>query len=394
MERFDRTEEQRAVLAEICDLAEREAVDVVLIAGDLYDTYNPPIGATDNFYRHLKRLSANGQRAVVAIAGNHDSPHRIESPDPLARECGIFFAGYPHSHLARIRLDTGLAITQSAPGFIELELPRTPAPLRILLTPYANEARLRKALDERNSEHDLRQVLRAHWAELAEKYCDERGVNVLLAHLFMIGRGQEAPEEPEDEKPINIGGASAVFTENVPAAVQYVALGHLHRHQNMPGGPCPCVYSSSILGYSFAEAGQDKYAVIVEAEPGQTVTLRKEKLRAGRRLRRVEFESVDEAVAWLEDNPEPYVELTILTDYYLKGADRKRLTDAHPRIIGPIPKFRNPELVLPGITQAADPTRGREELFQDFFRFKHDGVAPGEEIMALFREILAKEDNP
>lgn len=390
LERFDRSAEQRAVLAEICEIADREAVDVVLIAGDLYDTFNPPIDATDNFYHHLKRLSANGRRPVIAIAGNHDSPHRIEAPDPLARECGIIFAGYPHSHVQPFSLDTGMEVLQSAPGFIELKLPNQKVPLRLLLTPYANESRFRKALSLDNPDADMRGLLSEHWQNLADEFCDDSGVNVLMAHLFMMKKGETVPEEPEDEKPINIGGAGAVHTENVPSQIQYVALGHLHRHQNMRGGPCPCVYSSSILEYSFAEAGQSKYVVIVDAEPGQPVEFRTEKLRDGRNLTKVEFEDVDEAVAWLQDNPEPYVELTIVTDTYLSGPDRKRITDAHDRIIGPIPRFRNPELLIPGLSQVADPTRSRKDLFKDFFQVKK-GQEPSEEIMDLFAEIVGKE---
>ncbi|MEM7038213.1 MAG: exonuclease subunit SbcD [Bacteroidota bacterium] len=391
LERFDRSAEQVAILGEICEIAEREAVDAVLIAGDLYDTYNPPIEATDNFYRHLKRLSDNGRRAVIAIAGNHDSPHRIEAPDPLARECGILFAGYPNSQIQPFALDTGLAVVQSAPGFIELQLPNCDCPLRLLLTPYANENRMRRTLPLEGPVPDMQTSLQQHWQQLADRFCDEKGVNMLMAHLFMLGRGDTPPEEPEDEKPINIGGANAVFTDIVPAAMQYVALGHLHRHQNMKGGPCPCVYASSPLEYSFAEAGQDKYVVLLDCEPGQPVTYRKEKLHKGRSLHRAEFEDLDEAVTWLEAHPEAFVELHVLTDTYIRSVDRKRLTNAHPRIIGPIPKPLNPDLVTGIEMSTVDPARSREALFEDFFRHKK-GVAPGDEMQALFLEIIGKEE--
>ena len=90
-----RLEEQQVVLQEICEIAEREGADAVLVAGDLFDTFNPPTEAVDLLYSTLKRLTADGHRPVIAIAGNHDSPDRIEAPDPLARACGIIFAGYP-----------------------------------------------------------------------------------------------------------------------------------------------------------------------------------------------------------------------------------------------------------------------------------------------------------
>lgn len=97
LDNVSRLPEQKEVLEEICIIAERKEVDVVLIAGDLFDTYNPSAEAQELFYKTLRRLGNNGKRSVVAIAGNHDQPDRIEAPDHLARECGIIFIGYPNS---------------------------------------------------------------------------------------------------------------------------------------------------------------------------------------------------------------------------------------------------------------------------------------------------------
>ena len=69
--------EQVEVLDEICRIAEEKAVDLILVAGDLFDNSNPSIESTELFYKTLRRLSADGSRAVIAIAGNHDSPERI-----------------------------------------------------------------------------------------------------------------------------------------------------------------------------------------------------------------------------------------------------------------------------------------------------------------------------
>ena len=117
---FSRLEEQRAVLQEIREVADREEVDVVLVAGDLFDTFNPPTEAVELLYKTLKGLTNDGRRPVIAIAGNHDSPDRIESPDPLARECGIIFTGYPHSIVPPFALDSGLKVLRSDEGFVEL----------------------------------------------------------------------------------------------------------------------------------------------------------------------------------------------------------------------------------------------------------------------------------
>ncbi len=120
---FSRHTEQQEVLNEICEIAEREKVHAILIAGDLFDTFNPPTESVELFYKILKRLSANGTRAVIAIAGNHDSPERIEAPDPLARECGIIFAGYPNSIVSPFALETGLSVSEGEEGFINVTVP-------------------------------------------------------------------------------------------------------------------------------------------------------------------------------------------------------------------------------------------------------------------------------
>ncbi|MEZ4763214.1 MAG: hypothetical protein R3C26_08470 [Calditrichia bacterium] len=113
-----------------------------------------------------------------------------------------------------------MALTASAPGFIELQLPGSDVPLRILLTPYANAIRFKQALRGESADLSINELLKNSWANTAEKYCDSNGVNLLLAHLFMMREGGEKPEEPDDEKSVlHIGGADVVFAENVPPQI-------------------------------------------------------------------------------------------------------------------------------------------------------------------------------
>ena len=266
LENFSRLEEQKLVLNEICEIAERENVSAILISGDLFDTFNPATEAVELFYKNLKKLSDNGKRAVIAIAGNHDSPERIEAPDPLARECGIIFNGFPNSVIPVFELESGLKVLKSEAGFIELEFPAYAYPLRILMTPYANELRLKTYLGAEDAEEELRSVLKKHWESISTAHLGRPGVNILMAHLLFMTEGGEPPEEPEEEKPIlHIGGAQAVFSENIPASIQYTALGHLHRKQTIDNRKSPVIYSGSPLAYSFSEANQDKYVLIIDA---------------------------------------------------------------------------------------------------------------------------------
>jgi DNA repair protein SbcD/Mre11 len=391
LERFPRHEEQIAVLNEICEIAERENSDVIIIAGDLFDTFNPPAESLDLFYKTLKRLAKNGQRAVVAIAGNHDMPERIEAPDPLARECGIVFAGFPDSEVIPFSLEQGFSITKSEPGFIEILFPGKPL-LRILMTPYANEMRLRKSLQAEDSEKELRQLLEQHWKSLSERHCDDQGVNILLSHLLFMPEAGEIPEEPDDERPINhIGGAQAIFTSAIPDTVQYVALGHLHRRQTIDTNPCPVVYCGSPVSYSFSEAGQRKYAMLVDLEPGKAAVLNPVELTAGRKLERRRFETLETAEAWLLDNPHALVELTMVSDTFLPGADRRRLNEIHAGIVAIIPEIRAGNATDIALPEDASVKKGMTELFTDYFKSRK-GQVPDQALLQLFNEINAQEE--
>ena len=84
------------------------------------------------------------------------------------------------------------------------------------LPPYTNGQQAKRYMGAEDADEGLRVFLRDHWAGVADKYCDTEGVNLLVAHLFMAREGGELPEEPEDERPINIGGADAVYTSLIP----------------------------------------------------------------------------------------------------------------------------------------------------------------------------------
>ena len=392
LEDFSRLEEQRLVMDEICKIANNQEVDLVVVSGDLFDTFNPPTEAVDLFYKTLKRLSCGGKRPVVAIAGNHDSPDRIEAPDPLARECGIIFAGYPNSVVPVFELETRLKVIVSENGFIELSIPGKAFPIRLLLTPYANEYRLKSYLGEEDSEAELRNVLHEKWQQLSNKYCDTKGVNILVSHLFMIKKGESAPEEPEEEKPIlHVGGAQAVYSENIPTQIQYTALGHLHRMHKVDNFPSPIYYSGSPISYSFSEANQKKYILIVDVAPGEAANVREVQLSTVRPLLRKRAYGVDDAIAWLFDNSNALVELTLVTDTYITAKDRRKINAAHNGIVTIIPEVLNADLFDESSKKQIDLNQDMESLFSDYFSHAK-GQTPNEEIMNLFKEILAEEE--
>ncbi|MEH6308226.1 exonuclease subunit SbcD [Olivibacter sp. CPCC 100613] len=390
LDRYSRLEEQRAVLDELIVLADENEVDVVLVAGDLFDAFNPAAEAVELLYKSLKRLANNGERAIIAIAGNHDSPDRIDAPDVLARECGIVFIGYPQAEIIEGELCGGFRITRSEPGFLELQVPKYDYPLRLLLTPYANEYRLKTFLGVDNGEEELRNMLGAFWQRLATKYCDDLGVNILMAHLFVMKRGEVPPEEPVDEKPIlHIGGAQAIYSDNIPKTLQYVALGHLHRYQEIDKARMPIVYSSSLLSYSFAEAEQRKNVVLIEAEPAKAVHFQKLTLKTGKPLYRKRFEGISGALEWLNNCGPAWIELTMVSEDFMNAEDRKRLLLAHEGIVTIIPEVKN-RGSLPDEGRTIDLSQSVEELFIQYFSFRN-GQQPNADLITLFKEVRAEQ---
>ncbi|SHG31868.1 Exodeoxyribonuclease I subunit D [Flavobacterium segetis] len=389
LDHFSRLEEQKIVMDEICTIADDQNADVIIVAGDLFDTFNPPVEAVDLLYKTLKRLTNNGKRPVIAIAGNHDSPDRIDAPNPLARECGILFVGNPDVTIPKMEIENGFEITASENGFLEIKLPQYTYPIRIITTPYANEMRLKTYLGAENKEQQLNELLQTSWSQLADKYCDNKGVNILTTHLYMLKRGGEILEEPDGEKPLRIGNADIVYTDCIPQQIQYTALGHLHRYQNVGGHSSPVVYSSSPLSYSFSEAGQDKKVVLIEAQPDEKVKLTPISLQSGRPLHRKRFETIDLAVEWLLANPYCLIELTLVSDTFIANSDSKRIYESHDGIIFIIPIILN-ENNQNIQTAKVNLDQNIQGLFADYFQSKYK-QQPNNEILDLFNEIIASQ---
>lgn len=387
LENFSRLEEQKLVMNELVEIADAEDVDLVLVAGDLFDSFNPSTEAVELFYRTLKQLSKNGKRPVVAIAGNHDSPDRIDAPNPLAKECGIILIGHPNAEIPIFELEH-FKIINTDKGFIELKLNQFDYPIRILHTAYANEIRLKEYLGEENKEIALSNSLQKTWQNLADTYCDENGINVLMAHLYMMKRGAEKPEEPEGEKPIMIGNADLLYTEIIPSQIQYTALGHLHNFRNIGTLEKPVVYSSSSLCYSFSEAGQKKSVTIIEAKPNQNVNIKNIPLTQGRLLFRKIFNEVEKAVDWLKNNSDCLVELTFESDTFLKTEDRQLMYQANNGFLRIIPKLKNDIVDLTQTDKSINLNQDIQDLFKDYFKSKNQNQEPNDELMNIFKELI------
>ncbi|WPR73930.1 exonuclease subunit SbcD [Algoriphagus sp. NG3] len=392
LQEYSRLEEQKLVLEEIRKIADRENADLIILAGDIFDTFNPSHEAVELLYKSLRRLTNGGKRPIVAISGNHDSTQFVEAPDPLAREMGIFFYGKYDTVIPVGRLDNGIEITQADPGFLEMKLPQTNFPVRIILAPYANEISMKTYLGEGDREEEFRTLMEENWKKIADRYCDDLGVNLFAGHFFFTKEGEKPEPEPESERPIlHVGGTQALYTRNIPSQIHYAALGHLHRYHAVGHEHCPVVYSSSPLAYSFSEADQEKKVVIIQAEPGKPVKYHPIGLKEGRPLYRKTFDNLPETLAWLEEKPYCYVELTYITENSIEAATRKAIMKAHDGIVSLIPQIKNPLGRENTSLQVEDLGKDMESLFKLFYQ-SEKGQEPNGELLTIFKEVISQNE--
>ncbi|MGI5341447.1 exonuclease SbcCD subunit D [Streptomyces sp. CA-181903] len=235
---------QRAFLAHLVDTVREHAVDVVLVAGDVYDRAVPPLSAVELFDEALHRLADTGV-PVVMISGNHDSARRLGVGAGLLGRAGVHLRTDP----AGCGTPVVLADAHGDVAFYGL--------------PYLEPALVRTVLDARGAGHAavLEAAMDRVRADLAGRPPGTR--SVVLAHAFVAGGAAS-----DSERDITVGGVAAVPPE-IFHGVDYAALGHLHGCQTITDR---VRYSGSPLAYSFSEATHRKTMWLIDLAADGTVT--------------------------------------------------------------------------------------------------------------------------
>lgn len=257
-----RAQEHEAVLAELTELARTEKVDLVLVAGDLFDATAPSPEAERIVYRGL--LSLSQVAPVVAIPGNHDSDRRLSALTPLF-------------DLARVTIRAG--VTREP---VEIQT-KSGEMARIACVPWLSQRYIVKAahlMDEDAAENrGLYEERMALVVESLTASFAPGAVNIVMAHLAIVGAalgGGERTAQTIFDYWVN----STLF----PSDAHYVALGHLHKAQSVIG-PCPIHYPGSPIQLDFGETDMNRYALLVEATPDVPASTELVKLKGGRGLR-------------------------------------------------------------------------------------------------------------
>ncbi|SBT36967.1 exonuclease SbcCD subunit D [Micromonospora auratinigra] len=363
-----RAEEHTQVLAQVIEIARTERPDLVIVAGDLYDTAAPTPAATRLVTRALTALRRTGAD-VVAIGGNHDNGQALDALRPWAEAAGITLRGSVRDDPAEHVID---GVTAGGERWQLAALP-------FLSQRYAVRAVEMYELTPAEANQTYADHLGRVLARLAEGFTEPDRVHLVTAHLTVVGASTGGGERD----------AHTVLGYAVPATVfpgnaHYVALGHLHRSQRVIG-PCPVRYSGSPLAVDFGEEENVGSVTVVEVTATTAAQVREVPVPGATALR-----TVRGTLAQLAEIDAPEGWLRVYVREQPRAGLREEVQELLPRAL----EIRiDPELVpAPGSGTRTAQRAGRSprELFADYLGSRghaDDGV------QELFDELLEEVDH-
>ena len=350
-------EDQRLVLQQICTIVADRQVDVVIVAGDVYDRSVPPAAAVELLDETIDRICHDLQVPMIIIAGNHDSPERLSFGARQLATAGLYVVG---------------------------NLWHTPEP--IILTdrqgervafypiPYTDPTTVRHLHDIDVSTHE---EAMSHLIELIHAERDQSIPAVAIAHCFLAGG-----EGSESERPLSIGGVEYVSSQ-LFSDFSYTALGHLHGPQFRSAETIR--YSGSLLKYSFSEETQNKSVTLVDLLSEKEMSIEKIPIIPIRNMRTLHGSLEDILTAGKTDSQcDDYLRIQ-LTDTHAILDVMNKLRDVYPNVL----HLERPGLVTQRSVQADRERlqRGELSMFRDFYRQVTDEELTEEQNKIVTREL-------
>ncbi|WP_421174397.1 exonuclease SbcCD subunit D C-terminal domain-containing protein [Aeromonas enteropelogenes] len=303
----DRRFEHDAFLDWLTDTLKARQIDALLVAGDLFDTANPPASAWQQLYRFLARLRAEMPNlGMVLIGGNHDSPSKLDAPHELLRAFDLHLVG---------------SISRDKDG--QLEIDRLLVPLHdnegkvaawCAAVPFLRSSDLRvEPLAE--GQDRLIEGVRQIYAEVlteGRKRCEQDQALIAMGHAYLAaGQLSELSERRV------LGGNQHALPADIFTGADYTALGHLHLAQRLAEG---IHYSGSPLPLSLTETGYRHQVLEVTLEAGQLAAVEAIPVPRSVEMIRLPLGSLDEALAAIDalelpDRPQeaqPFLEVRLL----------------------------------------------------------------------------------
>ncbi len=364
--------EQAEVLNGLCGLCDSKNIDLVLIAGDVFDTFVPPAEAEELFFNALNRL-ATDTRAVIVISGNHDDSVRLSASKVIASKANAYIFGGEQAPEVGNH-----SVCAESTGKYHCVIKKGSEKLYVGVLPYPSEQRF----GERKNDLSFEQKMQG-WIDACfeNNLCDLP--QILVSHIFMLG-GQRG----ESERQIELGGTRLVSKELIPKNCVYTALGHLHKRQIIDTER-NILYSGSILQYAFDEAGAEKTVTVFEINDGKVENLEILPLTGGKQLAKLTALSVEDAKDLLEKYSDYHCSLTLKLKGVLSETESRDLASNYPQLI---------ELKLEQFEEGALDIRvdrrelNEEQVFVEYYKQKTGGENPPDELLQLYLEFMGDKE--
>lgn len=360
---FSMAEDQRYILNEILKIIKEENCRGVFISGDVYDKTVPSgeaVGIFDDFLTELSKTEA----AVFIISGNHDSAERLEFCSRIVRDKSIYIA----------------SVFKGAPEKVTLK--ENGETVSIFMLPFIKPAAVRPFFEDETIETYNDCVRLA--LEKAEIKEDE--VNILLAHQFVTGAVQSESEE------ISVGGIDNVGAE-VFERFDYVALGHIHRPQNISAEKIR--YCGTPLKYSFSEANHEKSVTIAETGKKGEISIRTRELKPLRDMKIIEGSYMDVT------GREFYKGLNLGDYYKIILTDEKDIPDAISKLRAVYKnimciEYKNTRTMNSAAVEAVRQAENKSpfEMFEELYKLQNNSAMDEEEksfIKNIMEEVWEEE---
>ena len=229
---FSMIEDQKFVFEQVYNVIENENIDGIIMAGDIYDKPVPSAEAVKLFDEMLTRL-VSINLPIFVISGNHDSAERIGFGSDILSAAKVYMSRVYNGNLQKIELEDDYG------------------KINVYLLPFIKPATVKNIYKEA----EIKDYDDALEYVLSQEKIDETKRNVIVSHQFVTGAMRSESEE------VSVGGLDNVSVENYKA-FDYVALGHIHRAQQM--GRESARYAGTLLKYSFSEEKHNKSMTIVD----------------------------------------------------------------------------------------------------------------------------------
>lgn len=345
-------EDQIFALNQVVEIAKEEKVDAVLAAGDIYQQSSPRSEAMTAFNDFVCALVDAGIK-VFAISGNHDSDRRVSYFSSLVRSSGVYVSEKFEGTLQKYTFSDEYG------------------DVVISLLPFIRPVNVRKLFPEERIESYQDAVS----AVISHSSVDKSRRNILLCHQFITGAQMSDSEEK------SLGGL-----DNIDASVfddfDYVALGHIHKPQKMTRDTVR--YSGSLLKYSLSEATQKKSVSVVTIGKKGEIEIRERELSFLHDVREIKG-TISEVMGM--PYSEDYVRVTV-TDETVPPDTKVSVTTVFPNMMKFAIENSKTKTDIDILAKESLENKSITDMFIDFFRLQNNDVAPDEEYLEVFDEVL------